>query len=67
MDGRSVRLGLIVIPNGGPIGIRDYSVFNREAQFFAHHGYAVLQVNCRGSGGYGTDFKLSGFRQWGWE
>ena len=46
---------MIVIPHGGPIGVRDTIAFNSEAQFFAHHGYVVLQVNYRGSGGYGVD------------
>ena len=56
---------MIVIPHGGPIGVRDTPLFNREAQFFAHHGFAVLQVNFRGSSGYGEDFLMEGYRQWG--
>lgn len=56
---------MIVLPHGGPFGIRDYPLFNREAQFFAHQGFAVLQINFRGSGGYGNDFILAGYRQWG--
>lgn len=56
---------MIVIPHGGPIGIRDTLAFNREAQFFAHHGYVVLQVNFRGSGGLGHAFRERGYEQWG--
>lgn len=56
---------MVVIPHGGPIGVRDSIAFNREAQFFAHHGYAVMQVNFRGSGGYGYDFQRKGYEQWG--
>jgi dipeptidyl aminopeptidase/acylaminoacyl peptidase len=56
---------MVVIPHGGPIGARDSIAFNREAQFFAHHGYVVMQVNFRGSGGYGYDFQRKGYEQWG--
>lgn len=56
---------LIVLPHGGPHGIRDTWTFDGEAQLFASRGYAVLQINFRGSGGYGMDFQLAGYRQWG--
>ena len=56
---------LVVHPHGGPYGVRDYWGFNREVQMLASRGYAVLQVNFRGSGGYGKDFMNSAFRQWG--
>jgi dipeptidyl aminopeptidase/acylaminoacyl peptidase len=56
---------LVVLPHGGPFGIRDYRDFNGEVQLLAHNGYAVLQVNFRGSGGYGTAFEKAGHRQWG--
>jgi len=58
-------LPLIVNPHGGPHGIRDYWGFNPETQLFANRGYAVLQVNYRGSGGYGNDFLRAGYRNWG--
>ncbi len=58
-------LPLIVNVHGGPFGIADYWGFNPEAQFFAHHGYATLQVNFRGSGNRGEDFVRKGWRQWG--
>ena len=62
---RSSNQPMVVIPHGGPIGARDSIAFNREAQFFAHHGYVVIQVNFRGSGGYGYDFQRKGYEQWG--
>lgn len=62
-DGRN--LPLIVNPHGGPIGPRDHWRFNSEAQMLAHHGYAVLKVNFRGSGGYGKAFQDAGHGQWG--
>lgn len=58
-------LPLIVHPHGGPHGPRDMWAFNPEVQFLANRGYAVLQVNFRGSGGYGTAFERKGYRNWG--
>ncbi len=56
---------LIVFPHGGPIGPRDYQYFDPYVQFFSQLGYAVLQVNFRGSGGFGNDYLTAGYRQWG--
>jgi len=56
---------LIVMPHGGPHGVYDTWVFDPEAQFLASRGYAVLQVNFRGSGGRGYLFEKDGFREWG--
>jgi dipeptidyl aminopeptidase/acylaminoacyl peptidase len=64
-EGQKENLPLIVNVHGGPFGITDHWGFNREAQFFAHHGYATLQVNYRGSGNRGTDFVNKGRREWG--
>ncbi|MDZ7644265.1 MAG: alpha/beta fold hydrolase [Woeseiaceae bacterium] len=55
---------LVVFPHGGPHA-RDYQYFDPYVQFFANRGYAVLQVNFRGSEGYGTAFETAGYRQWG--
>lgn len=56
---------LIVNPHGGPYGIRDQWSFNPEAQLFASRGYATLQINYRGSGGYGKNYLLKGSKQIG--
>nr|WP_298928886.1 prolyl oligopeptidase family serine peptidase [uncultured Erythrobacter sp.] len=49
-------LPLIIMPHGGPYGVRDKLAFNDEVQLLANRGYAVLQPNFRGSGGYGDEF-----------
>lgn len=56
---------LVVWPHGGPIGVRDYQTFDPYVQFFASQGYAVLQVNYRGSGGFGSNFEAAGHHEWG--
>ena len=59
------RVPLIIHPHGGPYGVRDEWGFDPEVQFLASRGYAVLQPNYRGSGGYGLDFLLAGRHEWG--
>ena len=56
---------LVVLPHGGPHGVRDVWRFDPEVQMLASRGYAVLQVNFRGSGGYGREFLYSGYGAWG--
>jgi dipeptidyl aminopeptidase/acylaminoacyl peptidase len=56
---------MVVLPHGGPHAIHDTWEFNPEVQLLASRGYAVLQVNFRGSGGYGMDFQSAGYREWG--
>ncbi|MEG3192257.1 alpha/beta hydrolase family protein [Lysobacter sp. D1-1-M9] len=58
-------LPMVVMPHGGPFGVRDVWGFDSDVQMLAHAGYAVLQVNFRGSGGYGRAFESAGARQWG--
>jgi len=64
--GREARnLPLVVFPHGGPFTIHDSWGYNVDAQLLAAAGYAVLQVNYRGSGNYGKHFLESGQQQWG--
>lgn len=59
------NLPLVVMPHGGPFGIFDDWDFDSDRQMLAAAGYAVLQVNFRGSGNYGRAFRHAGARQWG--
>lgn len=60
------NLPLILLPHGGPHGIRDsISRIDADAKVLAEHGYAVLQPNFRGSGGYGREFLQMGYQNWG--
>ena len=58
------NLPVIINPHGGPWA-RDEWGFNPEVQFLANRGYAVLQMNFRGSVGYGRKFWEASFKQWG--
>jgi dipeptidyl aminopeptidase/acylaminoacyl peptidase len=58
-------LPMVVLPHGGPFFIHDAWGFNPEGQMLAAAGYAVLQVNFRGSDNYGRAFLEAGQRQWG--
>jgi len=57
---------LVVMPHGGP-ELRDSYDFDTFVQAFASRGWAVLQVNFRGSGGYGRAFAEAGRKRWGVE
>lgn len=64
--GREARnLPAIVMPHGGPFGIRDSAIYDDWTQLFASRGYAVLRPNFRGSGGYGEAFERLGDGQIG--
>ncbi len=58
------NLPVVVNPHGGPWA-RDVWTFNPEVQFLANRGYAVLQMNFRGSTGYGRKFWEASFGEWG--
>lgn len=57
------NLPFIVLPHGGPFS-RDQKQFDYFAQFFASRGYAVFQMNFRGSTGYGKGFANAGREDW---
>jgi dipeptidyl aminopeptidase/acylaminoacyl peptidase len=56
---------LVVMPHGGPVGVSDRLRFDRDTQFLASLGYAVLRVNYRGSSGYGKSFREAGYGNFG--
>lgn len=63
---QSKDLPFVLLPHGGPHGPYDtISRIDSDAKVLASHGYAVLQPNFRGSGGYGLPFEKLGFRNWG--
>ena len=59
------NLPMIINPHGGPFGPFDQWGFDPEIQLLANRGYAVMQVNFRGSGNYGKSFMEAGYEQWG--
>ncbi|MCO7227088.1 S9 family peptidase [Pleionea sp. CnH1-48] len=65
--GKSKDLPMILMVHGGPYGVQDRWGYNREVQFFANRGYAVFQVNYRGSGGRGSSYQYDAYKQMGME
>lgn len=59
------HLPVVVVVHGGPFFVRDRWDYEPDVQALATHGYAVVQVNFRGSGGYGYAFEKAGWREWG--
>ena len=57
------NLPLVIVPHGGPHGPRDEWGLGWE-HFIPASGYAMLQINYRGSGGYGMAYESSGFKKW---
>ena len=55
---------LVLLVHGGP-ALRDTWGYDPEAQFLANRGYACLQINYRGSAGYGKNFLNAGNKEWG--
>jgi dipeptidyl aminopeptidase/acylaminoacyl peptidase len=64
-DAREEMLPMVVLPHGGPHGVYDTWSYDFESQLLASRGYAVLQVNFRGSGGRGKAFLEAGHGEWG--
>jgi dipeptidyl aminopeptidase/acylaminoacyl peptidase len=62
--GAAGRLPMVLLVHGGPWS-RDEWTLNPTVQFLANRGYAVLQVNFRGSGGYGRSFMQAGVGEFG--
>lgn len=60
------NLPVVINPHGGPWA-RDSWGFNPEIQFLANRGFAVMQMNFRGSTGYGRQFWETSFKKWGQE
>ncbi|WP_216825018.1 alpha/beta hydrolase family protein [Agarilytica rhodophyticola] len=60
----ATSLPTVIFPHGGPISY-DGIGFDYWVQFFANRGYAVLQMNFRGSSGYGHNFMKAGLQNWG--
>ncbi|HHH54481.1 MAG TPA: S9 family peptidase, partial [Bacteroidetes bacterium] len=58
------NLPVVINPHGGPWH-RDVWGYNQEVQLLANRGFAVLQMNFRGSTGYGRRFWELSFKQWG--
>ncbi len=56
---------LVVYPHGGPHGVRHWWIFDPMVQYLRSEGFAVLEVNYRGSTGYGGEYEEAGFRHWG--
>lgn len=56
---------MVLLPHGGPYGIRDGWEFDDDSQVLAAAGYTVLRVNYRGSGGYGWAHRQAGVQEWG--
>jgi dipeptidyl aminopeptidase/acylaminoacyl peptidase len=61
---RAEKLPMVVMPHGGPIA-RDGWYFDWLVQFLANRGYAVLQMNFRGSSGYGYEWQYAAHQDWG--
>src|SRR5690606_13181807 len=55
---------VVVLVHDGPNRRSDWG-FDPEVQFLTNRGYAVFQVNYRGSIGYGKEFWTAGFKEWG--
>ncbi|MBB6521054.1 alpha/beta hydrolase family protein [Pseudoteredinibacter isoporae] len=64
-NSNEIKAPLVVLPHGGPHGVREYWEYDSEAQLLAYSGFNVLQIDFRGSGGRGSKFETAGYRNWG--
>lgn len=65
-NGAQKNLPTLMFPHGGPMA-RDNESFDYWTQFFVNKGYAVLQMNFRGSDGLGIELRNAGLKNWGKE
>ncbi|WP_419788625.1 alpha/beta hydrolase family protein [Mucilaginibacter sp. SP1R1] len=65
LGNKRTNLPVVVIPHDDPWRSRDSWGYDERVQFLANRGYAVFQVNYRGSNGYGKSFRSAGFKQVG--
>lgn len=65
--GKEKNLPMVVLVHGGPYGPYDRWNYDPEAHYYAYNGYAVLQVNYRGSGGRGRSFQYDHYKKMGRE
>ena len=56
---------VVILVHGGPHGVRDLWRYSKDVQYLALNGFSVLQVNYRGSSGYGEQFEAKGYKVWG--
>ncbi|GAA6170605.1 S9 family peptidase [Colwellia sp. KU-HH00111] len=63
-NNKGEKLPTVILPHGGPHA-RDYWRYDPQVQMLANAGYAVVQVNFRGSTGYGKAFMEAGYKHWG--
>lgn len=59
------QVPLVTLVHGGPYGIQDAWMYDNDAQMLANNGYAVMQVNYRGSGGYGLIYEQIAYQRQG--
>ena len=66
LGAKKTNLPLVIMPHDGPFNNQSFWWrYDAEVQFLANRGYAVLQVNFRGSTGYGKAFHNAGFKEVG--
>ncbi|QOL26243.1 S9 family peptidase [Thalassotalea sp. LPB0316] len=63
-QGKSKNAPLVVLVHGGPHS-RDYWEYSADVQYLALNGFSVMQVNFRGSAGFGHNFQAAGYENWG--
>jgi len=65
LGSKKTDLPVVIMPHDGPFNQSFWWTYNPEVQFLANRGYAVFQINFRGSTGYGKAFHSAGFKEVG--